>query len=248
VRACLACAAPVLHMLCACFARARTRQAKLEEMRALKGSEAERTWTAPASSAKRAAAAGRPPRRQTEEEREERRANQEAKARLRAARAAARAAAGRAHSAQRREMELRIAECERLAEDRHRAEKARADEWRRRRVAGQLWRSWCAGPDRTERCAHECRCCRHAAMLLLHGLLLPCCGCAVLIRASGTPPMAPRRNSRNNHAELPLMPPPFLARPASSHATWRGGESHALLPRVTSPAPQQDDRRALHLL
>ena len=59
-------------------------------------------------------------------------------ARRRAARAAARAAAGRAYAEQRREMARRIAQCEVEVVERHRADAARAAEWRRRRDAGEL--------------------------------------------------------------------------------------------------------------
>ena len=66
-------------------------------------------------------------------------------AKRRAARAAVRAAAGRAHAEQRREMARRVAQCEAEVVERHRADAARAAEWRTRRDTREL-------PHRKDRC------------------------------------------------------------------------------------------------
>ncbi len=117
------------------------RQAKLEEMRAAKGAEAEGRAQAQASWEREAAAR----KRAEEERREARRTEREARARRRAARTAGRAAAGRAYAEQRREMARHLAQCEAEVVERHRAEAARASEWRRRRDTGEL-------PHCNERC------------------------------------------------------------------------------------------------
>ncbi len=80
-----------------------------------------------------------------EERVETRRTERTDAAKRRAARAAVRAAAGRAHAEQRREMARRVAQCEAEVVERHRADAARAAEWRTRRDTREL-------PHRKYRC------------------------------------------------------------------------------------------------